>query len=196
MTDSSCAVEGCSMPPNGRRGWCQMHYGRWVRKGDPGEAAPRYSKSTASISERLLKFGWTITSSGCWEWNGSRRPTGYGVVGVGRQRLEYVHRLAWTLAEGPIPDGLFVCHRCDNPPCMRPDHLFLGSDLDNIADMNSKKRNAFGERNGHAVLSNADVVELRAAMALGASPTALAATWGVTPGHLYAIRAGRNRPIA
>lgn len=77
----------------------------------------------------------------CWEWTGARLPRGYGFAwdnAVGANRL--AHRLAWELTNGPIPDDLWVLHRCDNPPCVRPDHLFLGTAADNAHDMMAKGR--------------------------------------------------------
>lgn len=77
--------------------------------------------------------------SDCWEWEGSRYPSGYGAV-KWNGRVIGAHRLAWIEAFGPIPDGLDVCHHCDNPPCVRPSHLFLGTRSDNMRDAVSKGR--------------------------------------------------------
>jgi hypothetical protein len=81
-------------------------------------------------------------SAGCWTWTANHLPKGYGVIGVGAadQGLKLAHRVSWEIHFGPIPAGLFVCHRCDNPPCVRPDHLFLGTVQDNVDDMVAKGR--------------------------------------------------------
>jgi len=78
----------------------------------------------------------------CWEWNGPRDYHGYGRKTVNRKTVR-LHRLAWEWANGPIPPGMFICHRCDNPPCVNPAHLFLGTNLDNVRDMIAKKRHRF-----------------------------------------------------
>jgi hypothetical protein len=83
-----------------------------------------------------------VTESGCWEWDGYRNELGYGICVLRRQRWR-AHRLAWAYVHGPIPDGMVICHRCDNPPCINPDHLFLGTHRDNTADMMRKGRNAY-----------------------------------------------------
>jgi hypothetical protein len=78
----------------------------------------------------------------CWEWQGYRDRRGYGQIGVSRprRRLVYAHRLAWEDTNGPIPDGMMVCHSCDNPPCCNPAHLFLGTQRDNMQDASDKGR--------------------------------------------------------
>lgn len=76
---------------------------------------------------------------GCWEWPGAQG-NGYGMILMPDGRLRGAHRVAWELANGPIPDGLFVLHHCDNRACVRPDHLFLGTQGDNVRDMYAKGR--------------------------------------------------------
>lgn len=77
---------------------------------------------------------------GCWVWTAATSWKGYGKFSTTHKTFEASHRLAWILTNGLIPDGLHVCHRCDNPPCCRPDHLFLGTALDNHRDMVLKGR--------------------------------------------------------
>lgn len=86
----------------------------------------------------------TIKSDGCWEWGGYKNATNYGFTRVGGRGSKGVlaHRLSWQLHFGEIPEGMHVCHKCDNPPCVRPDHLFLGTNLDNIKDRIKKGRSS------------------------------------------------------
>lgn len=90
---------------------------------------------------KVDKNGPTIRSElgPCWVWTASTMPSGYGQFGMAYNVLA-AHRVAWTLVNGPIPDGQFVLHRCDNRPCVNPSHLFLGSKRDNTQDMVRKGR--------------------------------------------------------
>jgi len=125
------------------------------------------------LSDLMIKS--RVTETGCIEWTGARRQDGYGVVKIG-ERLRRVHRVAWEIKHGAIPDGAFICHRCDNPPCFNPSHLFVGDAIINVADMVHKKRQraplgdangqrtrpdrrALGSRVGNALLDD-DVVRL------------------------------------
>jgi hypothetical protein len=87
----------------------------------------------------------------CWIWRGGTNGR-YGVFGVARGNQVFAHRFAWTISNGQIPDGKFVCHRCDVPLCVNPTHLFIGTHEDNMQDMISKGRQrngvSFGDRNG------------------------------------------------
>lgn len=100
---------------------------------------------------------------GCWEWKGSTGSAGYGRISFGHGETNYrtnytAHRLSWMLFFGPIPDGICVLHRCDNPKCVRPDHLFLGTHTDNMKDRDRKNRTQQGEKHYRAKLTEEDVI--------------------------------------
>lgn len=136
----------------------------------------------------------TDKSGDCWEWTGTRNNNGYGVIRIQRKMIG-AHRVAYELAFGAFDKALFVCHRCDNPTCVRPDHLFLGTLSDNAADMCRKGRQAKGERNGHASLTDKKVVEIRALYKHGITVPELAAVYGSTRsavGHAVKGRTWRH----
>lgn len=103
---------------------------------------PRPGKFAIPIEERFWGKVNRIGFEECWEWMAARDPNGYGRIGGKRPRAELAHRVAYRLTRGDIPLGLHVCHSCDNPPCCNPNHLFLGTDLDNNRDMRAKGRDA------------------------------------------------------
>lgn len=91
-------------------------------------------KWTALFSDRIAQAG------ECIVYTRGRDAAGYGVVSKNGQRLGQAHRVSWELTNGPIPPGLLICHKCDNPPCINPDHLFMGTQGDNMKDMMKKGR--------------------------------------------------------
>lgn len=140
------------------------------------------------------RFWRKVDQSGdCWLWMGSRHPQGHGYSVIpGTGRVTYAHRVAWMLTHGDIPPGLEVCHKCDNPPCVRPDHMFLGTHLDNMRDSAAKKRHQYGERSVHAKFTEDDVRTIRRRHAAGEGITAMSREYGVYHGAISAICLRRN----
>ncbi len=127
----------------------------------------------------------------CWVWTGATTK-GYGMVLWEGRRPSYAHRLSWVFANGPTR-SLYVLHRCDNPPCVRPDHLFLGTNADNVADKMLKGRNrpAFGVNCHSHKLTVAEVKEIRWRYATGnISQNALGREFGVNQSSISAIIRG------
>lgn len=116
----------------------------------------------APVAEKLAHYSMPEPNSGCWIWTGTLSPMGYGILSV-RGVSRSAHRLAWELQRGPIPDGLVACHKCDMPCCINVDHLFIGTNADNTADMLAKGRyrHLFGEDAPMAKLTEQNVREIR-----------------------------------
>lgn len=160
--------------------------------------APR----SRSLMERFEDKYIPEPNSGCWIWTGEVGSFGYGVLTISQKWRDgrrfcrvsaRAHRLSWELHCGPIPDGLFVCHSCDFPPCVNPDHLFLGDDAANVADCISKGRNSpppihSGETHHKAKLKIADVIDIKKRRMLGYE---YAEKYGVTPALISAIHTGK-----
>ncbi len=126
------------------------------------------------------------SEGGCWLWIGGRWNHGYGYFKIGDIMLS-AHRLSYELFVATIPAAHVVCHRCDTPLCVNPDHLWTGTQGENIADCVGKGRSTAGERNAGAVLTDRDVRDIRVRRANGEGRKALAGAYGVSGRQITAI---------
>ena len=135
---------------------------------------------------------------GCWNWNASKDSYGYGYIGRRNKSAGSAcirsHRLSWMLWNGPIPDGMCICHKCDNPSCVNPDHLFLGSHKDNMQDMFSKERrkSVKGENHGLAKLTNTQAETIKdLVLAYGMSGSEASRIYGLPRNRAHYIVKGK-----
>lgn len=130
MADRTCAREECVQGGKLTRGMCANHYRQWLDHTPPEDRpiAPRFQRN-------FWDFVVKTHERGCWTWTTPRRQQGYGMWG-----RTLAHRYSWALANGPIPEGLWVLHHCDNPPCVNPTHLYLGTVVENVQDMVARGR--------------------------------------------------------
>lgn len=145
-----------------------------------------------SLAERLLAHS-AIAPSGCRLWQRGRGADGYGLIKVGR-KMQRAHRMAYAQFVGPIPDGADVCHKCDTPLCINPEHLFAGAHKENMLDASRKgrlpgNRTIRGVGNMKAKLSESDVIAIRNS---DAGPTALGLIYGVSRDTIRRARNGTN----
>ena len=133
--DRTCSIDGCE-EPHRARGWCTTHHQAWVKHGDPAYQRdhPIYRDPQAAFAAR------TEVDGDCLVWTGHRSREGYGYVKVVGKSPRGAHRVAWELENGPVASGLVVRHKCDNPPCVKLDHLELGTHQDNVNDMIARGR--------------------------------------------------------
>lgn len=166
-----CGVDFEALLSNVRRG-----YGRFCSRDCYGQSLSERPRVPATD-----RFWAQIDRSGnCWEWQSHvGKVDGYGRFGLARHHTVLAHRYAYELTYGAIPKGLHVCHRCDNRKCVRPDHLFLGDDWDNMGDCAAKDRIAHGERSASARLTADQVRIIRQRRAAGAKLEELACEFSV-----------------
>lgn len=189
----ACSVDGCVKPVRSR-GWCGMHYERWRRGldvGGPDELLDRRPAVERLWTDRRLEGDCLVYTGG--HVNGR---SGHRMVwdrDAGRYRI--AHRVLWEHLHGPIPEGLVVRHSCDNPPCVNPDHLLLGTVADNNRDRDERGRHVAlkGEANGTSKLTDEKVRQIRRLAARGImSQKAIGERFGVSQRAVWSILAGKS----
>ncbi len=160
---------------------CRRHYEIAKKNG----TIPITRKRPEPIDRVMAKVEKLAT--GCWAFRGNLIGP-YGVISHGYRNL-YVHRVVFEKEHGPIPNGMEVCHTCDNPPCCNPDHLFLGTQLENIQDKINKGRQTRGEGVGISKLTAERVLEIRASSESG---RVLGKRYGVSNVQIGNIRSGKQ----
>lgn len=156
---------------------------------------PEYLESQGIPLGVIARFWENVrVNSGCWVWSGPRKTQGYGRIwwgkGAGRFYLE-AHRVSWIIHNGPTC-GLFVCHKCDNPPCVNPSHLFLGDAHVNAVDASRKLRLSHGSAHWAATLSERDVRDILIMRLSGERLNAIATAFCVSKQHIWRIIHGRS----
>lgn len=156
---------------------------------------PHKSRRNATLKEKFLANvddeSALIKPATCLEWRGLCNRGGYGVIQFKNKKIR-AHRLSYLLFCGPIPQGMFVCHRCDNPKCVQPKHLFLGTKQDNTDDMVQKNRQACKEKHGNAKLKIKNIQEIAALRLAGWTLQQIANYYDVSLGAIKGILSGRN----
>lgn len=173
---------------------CGATFTRWpsaLLRGGGRSCTTACTNAAATIALEERFWGNVDKTDGCWVWRlATRGAQGYGTT-TWQDRTYATHRLAWELTHGAIPAGMLVCHRCDNPPCCRPDHLFLGTPRDNMQDMIAKGRARWvglrGEQTGRALLTEDRVRMVRRRHAEGETMAALARELRVSFGAIRGI---------
>lgn len=187
---SICEMDECSAVAKSK-GLCAKHYSRMLKTGDPNTARA-YVKGT--LEERFWAKVARTSDDECWLWMGTKTRAGYGTI-VSGSRPRYAHRLSLEIATGSeMPVGTMALHSCDNPPCVNPAHLRVGTVQDNSDDKMARGRggHAKGSTASKARLSEADVLEIRRSRASGETYASIANRWGVGQSTVWAIATGRS----
>lgn len=167
-----------------------------TRRPHPENDYREFLPDAATLTTLIVRKSAFNPESGCIEWSGSN-DKGYGLLFFtrnGRKKRFRVHRLAYELAHGPIPDGLEICHRCDNPSCLNVAHLFAATHKSNMVDMKSKGRGSGsrGPANKKSRLNEDAVRDIRSSNAAGVSCEKLAARYGITPQATWSVVARKS----
>ena len=155
--------------------------------------AKQFVWEKASEEERIQRLKqsfekYVVRKKGCWKWTGSKDKDGYGEICYGRVKSLKAHRVSWELHKGEHPGKFCVCHKCDNPECCNPDHLFLGTKKDNSIDAKNKGRTTIGEKNINCKLTKEKVIEIRKLLKKGVSQLVISKQFNVSQKSISRIK--------
>ena len=179
----TCKVDGCNRGGKIVKELCNLHYKRFNRHGSPH--AIKYPYAGLTLEKIFLSNFECVTESGCWIWTGTSNPHGYGKITHQKQSI-FMHRYSYERFKGVIPENMNVCHRCDTPCCVNPEHLFLGTQGDNLRDMIKKGRNV-----GSKKLNISQVKEIKKLLQYQGC-TEIAKVYNVSRGAIRGIQNGSN----
>ncbi len=180
-----CSLEECSRG-HWAKSFCRKHYNRFLISGNP-RVTSRVTSEMSNIDK--LNFYSEEAPDGCIVWHGAKNVYGYGVIRI-NDKLLMAHRLSYTEHVCTIPVGMYVLHKCDNPPCVNHDHLFIGTQKDNIDDMISKGRNLLGEKAPWSKLNNNDVADIRVLISNGVTQREVAEKYNIAQSTISFINTG------
>lgn len=183
----NCAHCGKEFSKDPRNTWKYWHRAKYCSQSCAGDAwRDRAAKNRRPIQEVFEQ--WFVKEDGCWEWLGAKDRDGYGAFSYAG-RTQKAHRMAIKLSGREIPPGMFACHRCHNPSCVNPDHLYAGTPQQNVMDTVRAKRNRRGEQCHMAKLTADAVREIRSS---DKSAKDLATKFGVSVGAIRMVRLGKT----
>jgi len=201
----TCSVSGCT---NKYRsiGLCGTHWKINKKYGTPtplcwcgepaqtqvGNYAPSLLCKSHTLTERFWGYVDVKTEDECWEWTGTKTAANYGLIWW-NDGLQYAHRLSLEMDGRPVPERWHACHTCDNPPCVNPNHLFVGTPKDNAQDKVAKGRHVFGENHPNAKLSDTDVLEIRKLVSEGMFQSDISRKYGLNISYVSELVAGLKR---
>ncbi len=140
-----------------------------------------------SLKERFYSKFKINGKSGCWEWTATKFPKGYGCFKLNGKSIG-AHRVSYEIHNGKIDEKKVICHHCDNPSCVNPDHLFMGTQKENLLDRKLKGRSIFGERNGRCKLKHEQVNKIRALLSNKIDQRIIAKQFGVCQTNISRIK--------
>lgn len=185
-----CSIENCGKKNYGK-GLCVKHWERLKKHGNPLALVNNFGEGETPEERFWSRVALTANPDKCWEWQGSKLKKGYGQVKF-KGRNWVTHRLVWFLTYDVEPKML-ILHSCDNPPCCNPSHLREGTNQENMNDKVERHRQAVGEKNGRAKLSQNDVEKIHSLLESGSSYEEAAAVFGVSKSHIGLIGRGQSR---
>ena len=184
-----CIIDGCEKVSAYSTGVCPMHYQRIKTHGDPSIVKKASIKVTPLI-DRVLRNTIPVPESGCLLWLGTCSNGFHGMVWDNEHKQNRgTHRVVWEYWNGPIPDGLCVLHKCDVGVCCNINHLFIGTQRENVADKVKKERQARGETAWKAILTEQQVMEIRKRHEIA---KLIAPIYGVSVSTIHAVRSRQN----